>query len=214
MQCILCEYCGIISPLCHPQSCQSPNLFDPERSIIYCYSCNIPNPEFSKSQLQNSKNPRCKSCISNNITLKATPFATQAFSFPNPNYQLFLHIQNIELSQILSLLQNNANPNYQRQDSIFDIISCKTRPLYNPDGSEKKENDPNQPSTPLKICTFILSNHLFSTQNKLDIIEIAKLLIQYGANKKEALQYFTQIYNLPPYDDQIFTKFFNLLNEN
>ena len=68
--------------------------------------------------------------------------------------------------------------------------------LYDENGNEIKENDSEclQPKYPLRLCVFYISNSLHSENDLQNIYKIIVLLIQFGANKNDALMYFNYLY--------------------
>jgi hypothetical protein len=64
---------------------------------------------------------------------------------------------------------------------------------YNIDGSEKSEIDKYHPTTPLKMCVFRFSDCYVNDFDRLTIIKIAKLLIQFGASVDDAKEYYIYI---------------------
>lgn len=101
----------------------------------------------------------------------------------------------IDLNQVMSLLKQGANPNqiYRAQEFVIDNQGQR-RAIYRADGNVKWGVEEVQPSTPLKTCVFIFSNDLCSPGDRRKIIQIARLLIQYGADVLEALDYFVARY--------------------
>lgn len=132
------------------------------------------------------------------------------------NNKLIHYICKLDLHKVSELLKNDSvNPNHMRQDCFFDAKERKYMLWYNKDGTEKPETDPTQPNTPLKLCVFILSNCLFSKDEKLIIVEIAKKLISVDATVDDnVINYFTSRYGKFPYHDDIFNTFYELLIQN
>mmetsp|Transcript_44487 Transcript_44487/g.69571 ORF Transcript_44487/g.69571 Transcript_44487/m.69571 type:complete len:109 (+) Transcript_44487:252-578(+) len=72
----------------------------------------------------------------------------------------------------------------------------KLRALYREDGHELPEEDVVQPTTPLKLCVFRFSDCLLSNEQRLSLLSIAGLLIEHGADKESALQYYEDRYGI------------------
>ena len=77
------------------------------------------------------------------------------------------------------------------------------------------EIDEHQPTTPLKLCVFRLSDYMLEESNKKQLVDIASLLVQYGADKKEALEYFKLRYGtvgIGQWSDNYFVQLYQLLD--
>jgi hypothetical protein len=106
--------------------------------------------------------------------------------------ELYESVGRLDLRRVTQLLETGADPNYVRQDTFYDGSKwCK---WYNHDGSEKPDTDPNQPTTPLRLCVFKYSDCLLSEVDRLTLIQIAERLIMYGANKHDARELFVSRY--------------------
>jgi hypothetical protein len=132
------------------------------------------------------------------------------------NKELTDCVSKINLQRVTWLLEHNADPNYIRQASYFykgkwcdgfkrDLVPLETIRFfvetlpkkcdaYNTDGTEKRDMEPDQPTTPLKLCVFRFSDCMLTEEDQLTLIRIAKVLIQHGAHKTEALEYFISRY--------------------
>ncbi len=182
----------------------------------YCYSCGEKNKNYSNSQLTKENKARCTDCVLNKNIHKFAPYLhlyekSCRVDLMHINAQLIYYVWNLNLQQINKLLQQNANPNYNRQDIFFDNNEYKYLYWYNEDGTEKMEDDDDQPTNPLKLCVFMLSNCLFTTKEKHIIIKIAELLIEYGANTEDAIAFFERRYGIVVKNDDNFNTFYKLL---
>lgn len=131
------------------------------------------------------------------------------------NKELTECVSKINLQRVTWLLEHNADPNYIRQASYF--YKGKWCDAYNNDGTEKRDMEPDQPTTPLKLCVFRFSDCMLTEEDLSQLIQIAKVLIQHGAHKTEALEYFISRYgttfNLDNTNsNDVWSTFYELLN--
>jgi hypothetical protein len=205
-----CKYCSLLHHFIdlnnHNDNCI--NNFDNGKGILSCYSCGNENGDYSSSQL-NSKGSyaRCKDCVLNNKVDKYEKYGHLYGLFMNPNEIKFKHINDhlnysvntLNINNVKQLLDQDADPNYIRQDS-FKHGSVNVNWYLN-DGTEKPEIDETQPTTPLKLCVFRISDCMLTDENSQAIVEIAKVLIQNNATKIEALEYFKYRYGVREEDE-------------
>ncbi|MFI5203334.1 MAG: hypothetical protein ACHQF2_02470 [Flavobacteriales bacterium] len=88
----------------------------------------------------------------------------------NPNETLMNAIESRDIKTILLCLENGADVNYTRH---------------------KDEDEPNgsmQPTTPLRLVMFCISDCLLEDDHLKQFAEIANLLLQHGADPKPAMQ--------------------------
>lgn len=209
----ICEYCGkiITNILDHIEKCSSDNSrnYDENGKVLRCYSCGLTDQEYSKSQLSVEKS-RCKNCVASNIKEKHKPFAYPAYKgVKNDNTELMENVERIDLEKVRELLEKGANANYHRQDYFYNVI--QNRAKYNFDGSEKEENDKKQPCTPLKMCVFRFSDCVIGLEQRREIIKIVELLLSYGGDRMEALEYFWDLYGDKEFEKAEWNDFLNLL---
>lgn len=181
---IKCPYCNDLCLYDHLDNC-FPNY---KNELIHCYSC-------EESQLNKEHLARCKSCVSNNIKEKYKKYD----KINNINIEFEYHIENFK--KIKELLY--VNPNYHRQKSDRNGYL-----LYNEDGTEVPEDDDGQPYNPLRLYVFSISNCNNKCSDYKNIFKTAKLLIKFGANSKDALDYY-----LSRYDDPRNHNFYLLKND-
>jgi len=203
---VKCEYCNSLCKFNnineHIKNC---NLnWNDEVGLLACYSCNIPYDKslFTSSQVEKKEwLARCKECIKNNKTEKYIKFY-----YNNIDDELHNAVSEHNEEKVLELLQKGANPNYIRQTWVRDE-KYKWYRVYDANGNEIEEDDSEmiQPKTPLRLCIFMLCSCL--TKNDEKIYNIAKMLIEYGADKVEALSYFRRLYG----NGEIFEDFYKLL---
>jgi hypothetical protein len=129
------------------------------------------------------------------------------------NKELYESVDCLSLQKVTYLLQNGANPNYVRQAQIWDNKKSKWCDWYNSDGSEKPDDESYQPTTPLKLCVFKFSDCMSSESDQRMLIQIAKVLIEQGADKNSALDYFISRYGDVEKDDpnDVWCIFYKLL---
>ena len=128
------------------------------------------------------------------------------FYYNNIDDELHNAVSEHNEEKVLELLQKGANPNYIRQTWVRDE-KYKWYRVYDANGNEIEEDDSKmiQPKTPLRLCIFMLCSCL--TENDEKNYNIAKMLIEYGADKVEALSYFRRLYG----NGEIFEDFYKLL---
>ncbi len=86
------------------------------------------------------------------------------------NEELMEAIASHDLQAVKYCLEQGADPNYTRF---------------------KDEEEPNgylQPTTPLRLVMFCISDSLLKDNDLKQFAEISKLLLQYGANPKPAME--------------------------
>jgi hypothetical protein len=186
------------------------------KNILWCFGCGEPNKKYSSSQIRKEDKARCYECVSGNKIHKYEPYDHLCYysydniQIANINKQLEYYTGMLDLVAIYKLLLAGANPNYKRQCVFRGNNMFKTYRLYNADGSESPEEDDEQPTTPLKLCVFKFS--CLEEKDKFVIIEIAKLLIKFGANKEEAIAYYKMIYGIPDKNNELLYTLYMVLN--
>lgn len=216
---VKCKYCSNLYNYKdnHVQNCNVN--YDEMNRILSCFSCGEKDKEYSKSQLAKEDKARCTNCVTNNNRQKFSNFAYLYYNdydnieLMTKEAQLKYYVGELNLHQVTELLQQNANTNYIRQAGFLDNYDGLWLRWYNIDGSEKPEQDNNneQPTTPLKLCVFRFSDCTIEEEDRVIILKIAQLLIDYGANKEDPLQYFIKRYGEQPVENGIWYNFYNLL---
>lgn len=216
---IRCRYCSELYNYNNEHKC-SNNYKD---KLIYCYSCGEKDKEYSNTQLLKEGDARCKTCVLNQIRTRYAPYlhmseGAKLLDLMHINNKLIYYINNLDLQKVNELLKDiNIDLEYIRQDYFFDTKEYRWTCWYNKDGTEKPDNDPISPNTPLKLCIFRLSDSLLSKDKKYIIIEITKSLIDAGAIVDDnVIDFFTHRYGTRELinDDNIFDKFYHLLIQN
>lgn len=77
-------------------------------------------------------------------------------------------VEHFDVDKVHACLRAGANPNYARNYQGVDIT--------------------HQPTTPLRMVVFRISDSLLDDEDLLEFGKIAKLLIQYGAEAEPAYQ--------------------------
>lgn len=216
---IKCRYCAELFNYNNVHTCKSIENYD--EGIIYCYSCGKYDCEYSTSQIAKKEKARCKKCVSNNNFKKYAKYdylsigtyhsEGQLYNINDLNYILTYNILNFNISGTNNILLKGVNVNHIRQDTFFCNKDLVNYLWYNKDGTEKSEDNFEQPNTPLKLCVFMISNNLLSEEDAEKLINISELLIKYGANKKEAYNYYISRYGKPLKSKKKFHNLFNLL---
>ena len=144
----------------------------------------------------------------------------------NLNKELYESVCSINLQKVKQLLKNHADPNYIRQaqyyarlnrvseaNEIYDDEKGKWCDSYYNNGSEIPDMELNQPTTPLKLCVFRFSDCLLSNSEQSELIQIAKMLIKYGAHTNDVLEYYIYRYGEKTEDDSVtlWYEFYKLL---
>ena len=171
----------------HPNGCPNPL---PQR----CYNCFTPATIptlFSNSQLAKMDYglpARCKECVQCFLSMKRYPSPP-----PDPksiDELLTEAVQNadVPVERVRELLVQGANPNYVRRRYVRDR-SFKLSLVYGADGIPMPEEDEKcyQPTTPLKLVGFRISDCMLKEADLWRFKEVADLLLAYGADAKPAL---------------------------
>src|SRR5688500_1796568 len=87
---------------------------------------------------------------------------------PNINELLMDAVAYCEVQKVKECLEKGADPNYYRPIPGYD--------------------DYMQPTTPLRLLMFRLSDSLLEDHHFVQLAEIAKLLLKYGADPKPAME--------------------------
>lgn len=209
---IRCEYCGILFPLeikenelrhdQYPDNCATPILSNDNN--IQCYSCGENDiTKFSKSQINKKEKSRCIECINHNIQTRYKKYSDNLYFQRDCNKdkkdkKLYHAVACYNIEEVTQLLKDGANPNYIRQNSVYDIISNKHVYTFLSDGKEEPEYDLDnkQPTTPLKLVVFRISDCMLIDENLRDFNVIAKLLLDAGANKEGAIKFARNRYGI------------------
>ena len=125
------------------------------------------------------------------------------------NKQLEVAVNMVHYNKIKQLLELGANPNYYKQQTIFCNIDKQIGPcgqlrfsvyenllIYDKYGNQIPEQDTHylRPINLLRILIFKLINSS-TIENYENIFNCIKLLISFGANKLDGLNYYNYLYN-------------------
>ncbi len=216
---LMCPYCGVLFSFAqahetkleqsHIKNCTGT--YDPAVGITNCYSCGKTDGSYTNSQIAKEHKARCKECIGSDnknrfgqwdYLATGGPWEPEPNPHKPPNHKLTHWVSEGKVDQVHKQLELGADPNYIRQDYVanhwpeYDIY-IRSLHLFDANGNEIPEEDTEQPTTPLKLCIFSLSNCMNSEQDDMNYCKIAQLLIDYGAEKTHALEYYLYRYGNP-----------------
>jgi len=113
----------------------------------------------------------------------------QAVSTISINEELMDVVSKGNVARVAELLSCGADPNHVRQSWVID----KGRPAraFYSDGTPVPEGDPidHQPTTPLKLVGFRISDSMLTERELLALKETAEILITHGARAAPALRH-------------------------
>ena len=114
---------------------------------------------------------------------------------PDYNEELIHAISTYDIAAVKQCLENGADPNY--------AISL--------DGVES--SNINQPTTPLKLVMFRISDCLLDDSDLSQYLEITKILLSFGADPKPAMQIAESRYGIydPGCIDTLFKEIWQLI---
>lgn len=175
-----CRICGNVFPPAqpadgslqhdqHPTGCPSPvaELDEKyEKEDFPCYSCGKCKPYVTFSPTQHRKGPygRCAHCISAGVRSRfelAVNSPTWISKYDLLGEALVDAVAEYDLLRVRSLLKRGADPNYNRQNHVYDRVTMSNLPTWLPDRRPAPELDTDinlQPTTPLKTLVFWLSS--------------------------------------------------------
>lgn len=193
---IICQYCGKFTPLQsnHIDECKlNESNYDKDNDLILsCFSCGVNNGSYTKSQLAKKHLARCTNCVNMKNTEKHMSFEYESkYGYGHVNKYMEKAIEDMNYDKVKELLINGADPNYIRQHSYYCNENNKHYAIYDMNGAEIQEiiiNNIQQPSTPLKLCIFKLSDCRLNDEDMKTLINIANLLLNYGANNEDAFR--------------------------
>jgi len=163
----------------------------------YCYSCGPLDDvsSFSGSQLRKAANGQaalCQDCVAMDKTERFIDY--QGVSTISINEELMDVVSKGNVAHVSKLLSEGADANHVRQSWIID----KNRPAraFFPDGTPmpEKDLDDAQPTTPLKLVGFRISDSMLTDRELLALKEIAEMLLAYGARAAPALRHMERRY--------------------
>ncbi len=186
-----CRYCLALIPIAPPLEGSVAHACPPAPG---CYSCAcVPNADsFSARQLAllaEGECARCRACVDANKTARDEP--------PLPPSPDALHealtdaVANAIVERVASLLAQHADPNFVRRRMVRLPGSAKWQPAFSALGVALREVDIDnaQPTTPLKLVAFRISDCMLVDADVERFRRIAELLLQHGADPAPALEH-------------------------
>jgi hypothetical protein len=186
---LYCRYCLALIPVAPPldgsvaHACPLP---------AGCHSCAcLPSADaFSARQLAllaEGECARCRACVDANRAARYEP--------PPPPSPDALHealadaVAEADVERVASLLAQRANPNFVRQRMARLPGSNKWQPAFSANGHPLREIDIEnaQPTTPLKLVAFRISDCMLVDADLERFRRVAELLLQHGADPAPAL---------------------------
>mmetsp|Transcript_63146 Transcript_63146/g.152750 ORF Transcript_63146/g.152750 Transcript_63146/m.152750 type:complete len:243 (+) Transcript_63146:286-1014(+) len=197
---IRCPYCAALFPQAwpeelglrhdeHPHGCPSP-LPDPDE--MCCYSCGRAPPDAAISRTQSDKYggaARCKDCVDGGKSERWMPS-------PPVHHNAALHeaISAFDVSRVEELLRSGVDPNCPRQAVARDDRTGRRVQLFMGDGTPLADEEPGQPTTPLRLVVFRISDCLLGVDDLAAFRKVAELLLAAGADASSALEYASERY--------------------
>lgn len=142
--------------------------------------------------MENGHPARCSACVQSFAS-------TKQYRSPPPaektiDEQLTEAVGQANVEGVHSLLLSGANPNCVRQ--LHVLHRNRLCPAYHADGSPMAETDPecHQPTTPLKLVGFRISDCMLTGEDLWRFKQIADLLIAHGGDARDALALMTNRY--------------------
>lgn len=215
----MCPFCGQGQPF---ESTEHMDNCYPNATNGGCFSCGSTTNQMTNSQRAKELFARCTSCVASRRIEKYAPYEHLYFvldywddrSHLGLDKQLMKSVSGIDRSTVEQLLFSGANPNYCRQESV--VKHGRLIWVYDADGTPIPESDCGQPSTPLKLCVFRMSDCRLGIEERQTLVEIAELLIQRGANRSGVAEFFRSRYGTPDriYDEAnraVYQRLYDLL---
>jgi hypothetical protein len=201
-----CFYCGILYSanedreidLAHSaEVCLMMETFREEIDRIECFSCGTREAAlFSHSQIAKQRKMRCNICIE---AKKSDRHRRNYFSFVGPARTLVDAVCNHDLEAFERFLQADVDVNAHRQLTIRDEVQGMWRFVYDEDGNPMPDNQEYQPTTPLKMVVFRISDCCLGPSEHDIYYTMAVRLIERGAARQSAWDYYVSRYG--PYEE-------------
>ena len=204
----ICEYCGELKPVEQLGRCSTPEVEEP----LHCYACGRIT-EFSSSQARKGNHARCQACVDAGRKQRFQTFLEQAGGHPN---RLLKAVEEINEHLVRTLLEEEIEVDPTRQQ-LMKIEGLRAwRAAYTADGQAVPEEDPenHQPTTPLKMAVFRLSDCMLDEAARLSLVNIAQTLIEHGAPRAAAKELFENRYGPAEADEEenAYTQLYALLS--
>eukprot|EP00435_Cladocopium_sp_Y103_P012262 s1514_g3.t1 len=175
----ICEYCGELKPLEELGRCETPEVEEP----THCYSCGAGPLEFSTSQARKGSHARCPECVAANRNKRFAPFQHRASrSDQDVDAELLQSVEDVDEARVLEALEAGADADCSRPLLLRDGTgACHFRAAYRGDGRAVPEEAAEQPTSPLKMAVFRLSDCMLDETTRMRLVSIAQALIEHGA---------------------------------
>lgn len=205
----------------HPSTCNFPNLEITFKDgiNICCWTCGREDVEYSEKELEKKEQARCTRCESNCRMQKFKQFE-HLYSYHTDQVhkleidrQLQFYVREGNLIKVKKLLEKGANPNYIFNQATFSADGCWYVLWYNADGSINTE--PTHPALRETMLSICIGNFRYGDYENDFIREfqIAKLLVEYGANTNDELQVYEKLCGKYEEGDGIRYDFYSLLQK-
>jgi len=147
---------------------------------------------FTESQRRKGVFARCKTCLSQE---KTTRFAQYNAYHDAKGDALYRAVMYLDVVQVEELLSKGADPNYERQQTEYDLQTFSMLPLWTSDGRPFAEPEFDsvekcyRPTRPLTLVTSLIDMEDFDFYDQLRLYQIAIRLIEAGANLVPAIKF-------------------------
>lgn len=198
----LCEYSGEMKPFNALHRCPTPEVDEP----IRCYACGE-DADFSASQVKKGSHARCRACVDSKRSGRFAPFLQRA-RYGEPA-DLIEAVETIDLTRVLTLLEHGAQADGARQLLIRDPLLGLRAAYF--EGAPVAEDDPIQPTTPLKMAVFRMSDCMLDETQRLVLLEISRALLRHGAPPAPARMLYETRYGAADEAEGAFGELYALL---
>lgn len=164
---------------------------------ICCYICGKEDVRYSSYELENPECARCVNCEADCRTKRTYKYDYLWSAHTNQVHklsldrQLMYYVRKWNLLKMREILEKGANPNFEFRQDYYRGHGHFYLLYYNADGTEMNTSGENNliNQSPLRHC---IEEFRFcdSDDQRNKIIEMAKLLIEFGANVIEEKIFF------------------------
>ncbi|KAI8995796.1 hypothetical protein BC832DRAFT_595936 [Gaertneriomyces semiglobifer] len=195
---LLCEFCGAFYLKDahaeerrhdqYPDGCAAG--IDYGGNISDCYSCCGNTHQITSSQRsKHGPRARCVACIEKGETARFKKFDTFMRAAKTPAHILREAVAETDVEAVERCLSRGYDPNMKQQLVEFDEINGRFLPIWNADGSVYERNEQDQPTTPLKLVVFRLSDCTLKPEDFRRYKVITQVLLDTGGDRAEAVRY-------------------------
>ncbi|KAJ3178849.1 hypothetical protein HDU85_005042 [Gaertneriomyces sp. JEL0708] len=195
---LLCEYCRAFylkDPHGeerrhdqYPDGCATG--IDYGGNVSNCYSCCEATRRITSSQrYKHGPRARCADCIEKGKTARCKQFDSFMMAAKTRAYMLREAVAEADVEAVTRCLSSGYDPNMKQQLVEFDEISDRFLPIWNSDKSVYESNQQDQPTTPLKLVVFRLSDCTLKAEDFRRYKVITQLLLDAGGDRAEAVRY-------------------------